>query len=349
MRLRHHTSNAVVSGIALLDVKSAASVFGAAFITITLFALTPITTRFVVAHVDAMTVGLSRTVLAVPVAAAILFAFRLRPPAGFRQWRLLAVSAGGGFVGFPILFSLGAQRTSAAHACLCMAAIPLFTALTGMLVEGKRPRLGWILGAGIAMFGEASLVSIRDPLLSQPYSVTGDGLVLASAVSVACSFVAGSRLTAQTDSWSATFWSVALAGAMLSPWFVVRAAAVNWPDLTLLDWAALAHLSIGASVIGWVAWFYALARGGVARVAALQFLQPVLSLIFAASMLAESITPLVTLVAGTILVGLALARKYAQEPAQRGYSKRWTPAAARLRLWSMRNQGWLLSRPVRRP
>jgi len=289
---------------------SAIAVFGAAFVTIFLFALTPITTRVALHQIDSLGLGLMRIVVAAPFAGLLLLARRLRPPIADRtQCKLLAISAVSGFIGFSLLFSFGSQRTSALHAGFGLALSPLFTGLIGLAVDRRRPRSGWLLGAAIAMAGEAGLLMVRFGDLSQSGSIVGDLLVLAAASSNAIGFVAGSQLTARTDSWTATFWGVLIAGLVLAPalWFDVD--LVMWKRFDLTTWIALGHLALGATVIGYMAWFYALARGGLARVSVLQFLQPIFTIIFAGVLLGERLTAAELLMGATILIGVIIARQ----------------------------------------
>ncbi len=78
-------------------------------------------TKLAVAGIDPLAVGLLRTLLGAVVAVPLIVLGRLRPPASRRGRSYLAVSALGGFVVFPLLFSLGLGRTSAGHGALLLA------------------------------------------------------------------------------------------------------------------------------------------------------------------------------------------------------------------------------------
>jgi drug/metabolite transporter (DMT)-like permease len=296
-------------------------VFAAATLTIVLFALVPVTTRIATSQLDGSLVGTFRTVGAGILVVPILLLARLRPPSDRSGWLLLGPSAFGAFIGFPLLFSMGTQRTSACHASLIMAAIPLFTGLIGSAAKSCLPRLRWVIGAGIALGGETVLISgaSNSATGTVPSSVLGDLLVLASCLSVATGFVAGAHLTQKIGTFAATFWAIALASIALAPFEAMAASRVPWTDLAPQCWAALLHLTVGAGVIGFVAWFWALARGDIARVSVLQFFQPVVALIFAGVILSERLTLPLLLAAATILAGVAIARsgRDSVTPAQR--------------------------------
>ncbi len=97
-----------------------AAVFAAAALTITLFALTPITTRVAGLQIPGIDIGSIRVVGSGLFAVPLLVARRLPVPADVGTCALLLVSALGSFAGFPLLFSVGAQLTSASHAGLLM-------------------------------------------------------------------------------------------------------------------------------------------------------------------------------------------------------------------------------------
>lgn len=282
----------------------------AAWLTITLFALTPITTRLATAEIDGIAVGVFRTVGAAAFAIPILALFRLAPPRSRAGWRLLTVSMVGGFIGFPLLFSAGTQLTSGCHAALIMASIPLFTGLIGTAVERRVPRPLWLAGVAIALIGEVALIASTTGWAGSGAqgSLFGDLLVLAACLAVASGFVAGARLTAQIGAWAATFWAIALAGIALAPIAAVEAHGMAWTHLSPLSWMALLHLALGAGVVGFAAWFFALARGGIARIAVLQFFQPLISLALAVVLLAEHLTAVMTVAAVVVLTGVLIAR-----------------------------------------
>src|SRR5262245_35717736 len=88
---------------------------------------TPVVTRIAVEDFEPLMVAVLRTALAGLIAAPILVASHQSLPVARRLRGLLFVSAVTGFVAFPILFTLGQARTSATHAAIILAALPVFT------------------------------------------------------------------------------------------------------------------------------------------------------------------------------------------------------------------------------
>ncbi len=216
-----------------------------------------------------------------------------------------------GFVAFPILFTLGQERTSATHGALILAALPVFTGAYAAVVQRKRPGSRWLLGCGIALLGEAAIVGLRpggdaevEPTLA------GDLLILAAALVVALGYVAGALLSLSGYPSSATtFWGVAIGAAVVAPLGAGLVAADGWPSADGAAWASILFLAVVTSIVGYVGWYWALARGGIARIGTIQFVQPFSGVVLAALVLGERITaPLVA--AGLVIVaGVAVAQR----------------------------------------
>jgi drug/metabolite transporter (DMT)-like permease len=285
------------------------AVMAAALVPIMLFALTPVTTRIVVRELDPLLVGMLRTAGAVIVTVPLLLGLRLTPPRDAGGWRLLLLNVVLTFTAFPVLFALGARMTSASHAALIMAATPIITGLTAAAVECTRPRGLWWLGCAVAFAGEVALVLTRN---AQGTAATplGDLLIFAACIGSGTGYVAGARLIGRMGAIPATLWSITIASLAQIPFIVLLwPPAHAWRAIDAAGWASLIHLTFGATVVALLIWFWALAKGGIARVAVLQFLQPALSLALAAMLLHEQLTPGLLSATFLILAGIVIARR----------------------------------------
>lgn len=304
--------NTAASSVDGLPLVQRLLIFGAAASTVILFALTPTTTRVAVAQVDGLTIGLLRPVAAGLAAAPLLLIFRLRPPTRAADWGLLIVSALANFAAFPVFFSLGQQMTSATHASLIMAVMPLFIGILGMIIDGRLPRLGWFTGAAMAVVGEAALVAMHDGGPSVEATLTGDMIVLLSCILFAVGIVAGARLSTRLNLWASTFWAITIASLTLVPVAVLRTRSLAWSSLAEETWIALGHVTVGATILANIAWLWALSRGGIVRVAPLQFAQPVLAVAFACLLLREHLSPFLLLIGALIVIGIVIAYRGAR-------------------------------------
>jgi drug/metabolite transporter (DMT)-like permease len=287
----------------------AALVWCAAAVALLLWGATPMVTRIAVLEIDPASVGILRTVLGATLALPLAVALRLARPRGATQWFQLVVSALGGFVLFPVLFGLGVRYTSASHAALVLAVTPLFTGIIANAVERRAPSRAWWLGAGLAFAGELALVAFRGDAAKGDASLGGDLLVLTACIAAAAGYVAGARLAQEITTWGATFWGIGLGGALLLPLAAMRLGPQAWGNAGALGWSAIAYLALGSTITGYICWYWALHRGGIARIGTTQFAQPLIALGFAVAVLREPLTPPLILAALLIVAGVALAQR----------------------------------------
>jgi drug/metabolite transporter (DMT)-like permease len=249
-----------------------------------------------------------RTALAGLAVLPPLLLLRWPLPADGRGWRLLMASAASGFIGFPVLFSLALAHTSTAHAALVLALAPVLTGLIGAAVERRWPSRGWWAGGLIALAGEAALILLRAQG-ADATTLYGDLLALAACISVAGGYVAGSRLSPSLGTWCVTGWSAILGSLVALPILIVLFTTHGLPDAGVRAWAATGWLALCSSLLAYVAWYWALAEGGVVRISTLQFLQPVVTLWLAIMLFEEPMTPALLLSGAAILTGVGMARR----------------------------------------
>lgn len=285
--------------------------FVVGFVAITLWGGTPPATQVAVAGIDALSVGMLRTVLAGALMCPLGLILRLPRPSSRHEWTLLAISAVGGSIGFTLLFSLGIKLTSTAHAALILAAAPVLTGFIGFGLQRRWPRGLWWVGAAIAMAGEAVLIGSRAAgAAGETATVEGDLIVLSSIAFVSTGYIAGGRLSLRIGTWPATIWGLTLAAVLLLPFLLARIAAapLDLSTANAASWLGVVYLVLAASIGGNAAWYWALGRGGIVHIAPLQYIQPIISLIFAVLLFGEAITLPIIVSLTIILTGVILTR-----------------------------------------
>jgi drug/metabolite transporter (DMT)-like permease len=274
-----------------------------------LWGATPIVTRLALDDLEPLIIATLRTVIGGLLAIALLARARQPLPRDVGSRRLLAISAASGFVVFPVVFTIGQHRTSALHGVMILAALPIFTGLYAALVARRIPAREWLLGCSVALAGEALLIGARGSSAGEA-TLVGDLLVLGAALAVSAGYVAGAMLPARGLSSSATtFWGVLLGAVVLLP---LLGGVLIWhgvPHAGATAWTSVAFLAVVTSIVGYVGWYWALARGGIARIATLQFLQPLSGFVLAVLVLGEDFT-LVSVIAGIAIVcGVLIAQR----------------------------------------
>jgi drug/metabolite transporter (DMT)-like permease len=269
---------------------------------------TPVFSKLAADEIDPVLVGLMRTALAGLVAAPFLV-LRREPLPGFGRGRLLlAVSGLSGFVLFPVLYTFGQERTSAIHGVVILAALPIATGAYASLVERRRPPVAWLVGCTVALGGEAAMIALRAGGERAPSDLLGDALICLSVLVVTAGYVAGARLgQLGYRSLATTLWGVALSAIVVAPALAGLTAANGWPEAGGAAWGSIVFLAVVTSIVGYVGWYWALARGGISRIAVVQFLQPFSGLVLAAVVLGERFTAALAAASAAILVGVWIA------------------------------------------
>ncbi len=292
--------------------KLTVSVLAAAFLAVVLWGASPVAAKIAVAGLPPVAVACLRTLIGGLAALVIALMMRLPLPSTPGQRGTLAISGLGGFIAFPLLFTLGVAATSANRASIILAALPVLTGAYAHALERRLPAPMWWIGCTIALLGEVLLILWRQPAAAAAHSVAtlgGDLLVVASTLFAAMGYVAGGRLKQQGYSATATtFWGAAGSAILLLPsvpWLMglgLEAASVE-------AWAGVLYLAIAVTIIGYILWYWALGQGGIARVGLMQFLQPISGLLLAAVLLGEQLTLPLAVAAVLVLAGVFIAAR----------------------------------------
>jgi drug/metabolite transporter (DMT)-like permease len=286
-----------------------AAVFAAAALAIFIWGATPVVTKIAVGDVEPLIVGMLRTMLAAAITAPIVIVRRIARPRTAREMALLAASALGGFVGFPVLFSLGQRLTSASHGALILAILPVFTGIFAAVLERRMPGSRWWLGAAVALAGEVLLVAFRFGFEGAGAGLAGDLLIALSCVAASLGYVAGGQLSRSLGTWPTTLWGITIGGLVLLPALPLAARGIDWTAIAPTSWLALGYLAFLSSVLAYVAWYWALAAGGIARIGVTQFAQPIVGLALAVAVLGEAMTLPLAATAVCILIGIYIAQR----------------------------------------
>jgi len=290
--------------VSFFSLATAAAVFA-----IVIWGASSLVTKLGILSVDSFTLAILRTVASVPFALAIIWMVRGKLPwRGRDKFHLLGMAVTG-LIGFPVLFTLGVSHTTAGHAAVAQTAMPLFAGLLEALDNRRWPALKWWVGITVAFGGAVILIAEAIGVTATGATWQGDLIVISGSFSAALSFIFASRLVPRYGSVSVTMWSVVVAGILLLPFLTMRLDALALASITLTGWLAILYLSVGASILAYITWIYALTRGGISRMVAWQYASPVVGIAAAAIFLAEPLTPMLIIATVVILLGVALVQR----------------------------------------
>jgi drug/metabolite transporter (DMT)-like permease len=265
---------------------------------------TPLFSKLAASQIDPLLVGILRTVLAGCLALPLALVTRQPLPVDVRGKQLLAFSGFAAFVAFPLMYTVGQHATSALHGALILATLPVFTSLFGTVIERRRISRTWMVGCAIALASEAVVIVWRTTGATGGSSLTGDLIILASSAVCALGYVAGARLSQRGyASVPTTLWGVSLSAVLVLPLMAWTLARTGVPHAGPTAWGSLLVLAFLTSVLGYIAWYWALAKGGISRIASIQFTQPLFGIALAAVVLGERPAPVTAVAAVGILLG----------------------------------------------
>ena len=146
---------------------------------------------------------------------------------------------------------------------------------------------------------------------SVPVRCFGEMLGTFMLVLFGCGTVHAAVLTgAQSGLWQgAVVWGVAIAAVVVSPLAAGVFVRDGVPSGDAVSWGSVVFLAVITSIVGYVGWYWALDRGGIARIATLQFLQPLSGFVLAATVLGEQVTTNVLIGGAAIIGGIIVAQR----------------------------------------
>jgi drug/metabolite transporter (DMT)-like permease len=282
-----------------------------AFVGVLLFSFSLPLTKVAVGGFDPFFTATGRAVIAGAIAVVLLGIRRVRwPPRA--QLRPLLFTMLGAVFGWPILLALALERTTAAHAAVIAAFMPLTTALFAVLRTHERvPRQFWIAASG----GTAALVVFA---LSQGGAEGGDLvadlLVVGAVLSSSWCYVEGAAITRVMPGWQVISWVVVLALPVTVPASILLwwATSADY-ETTSTQWLALILLGVSSMYFGFFAWYRGLAMAGAAYGGQVQQLQALLTLLWSALLLGETVTLLTMATALLVVVCVAWAQRSRRE------------------------------------
>lgn len=273
------------------------------FLGVLTFSFTLPLTRVASPELGGAFVGMGRALLAAILAVAVLRIRHERVP-DRRHWRGIVLVAMGTVFGFGLLTSIAMQTVPAVHGVVVVGLLPAATAVMAVVRAGERPNLAFWLACGTGVVSVLIFAIVQGAGSLH----AGDIWLLAAVAMAALGYAEGGRLAREMGGWRVISWALAFS----LPVLVVVVAILVWrdgfPAGNAAAWWSFLYLAAFSMYLGFFPWYRGLALGGVARVGQIQLVQPVLSLVWAAILLGERISPGTALASVLVIASAALAR-----------------------------------------
>ena len=262
-------------------------------------------TRIAVQEMDPFFLTFLRASVAGVLAIMLILFLRQTCPQR-NQLISLFIVALGVVVGFPLLTAMALRHVTSAHSIVFLGLLPMATAIFGVVRGGERPRLPfWIFSVagsltvmGFALFQDGSV------------SATGDLLMLASVVVCGLGYAEGAKLSRELGGWQVICWAliISLPLMLVATW---ETMPVGIGVISLPVWLALGYVSMFSMLIGFIFWYRGLAAGGIAAVGQLQLLQPFFGLGLSATLLSETVSPVMIIITLGVIICVIGSRRFA--------------------------------------
>jgi drug/metabolite transporter (DMT)-like permease len=269
-----------------------------AFVGVLLFSFSVPMTKVAVGGFSPYFTAMGRAVIA-GLLALVLLGIRRVPFPAREHLTPIAFTMIGAVFGWPILLALALERTTSAHVAVIAAFMPLTTALFAVVRTHERVSGQFWLAAVTGSLALVAFALSRGG--AEGADLTADLLVVGAVLMSSWCYVEGASVTRAMPGWQVISWVVVLALPITVP-----ASAVIWTRTsadyapTAIEWACLLGLGLSSMYLGFFAWYRGLALAGIAYGSQVQQLQALLTLLWSALLLGETVT------LGTVLAAVAV-------------------------------------------
>lgn len=286
-----------------------------ALVTVLVWAVTFVSTKVLLVHLDPIEILFFRFVIG--FAALALLRPRVLRVQGFKEERWFMLAGATGVALYYLLENIALTFTTASIVGVVVAAAPLFTGIASAVVLKERLRAPFFVGFAVAMAG-VCLVSFSGGTagLAGEDGLGGAGLVgVALALAAAGTWAAYSIVTKKLstfgyDSILVTRRTFAWGLAFMLPALPVLGFSPDWSSLAAPEmWGNLVFLGLGASALCFVTWNMAVKELGPVKTSLYIYLVPALTVMASAAVLGDPLTPPVIVGVLLTIAGLFLSER----------------------------------------
>ncbi len=290
---------------------STASAYVKAFLAAVIWGASFVATKTALREVSPFTVLALRFGMGVIVLSFAVWRLKVFRSVTPHELLWLALLGAIGILTHQALQVSGLAVTAATSVAWLVTLTPVFTAILAWLFLHETFGAFKILGLVIAFAGAFAVITqgvLSLDVLRLP-STAGDFLALASSLNWAIFSVASKPMLRRMHPTLMVTLVMAFGWLMVLPVFVGAQGLSEISRLSLTGWAAIGFLGLCASGFAYIFWYDALARLDAAQTVAFLYVEPLVTLVVAAIVLNETLTPVAFIGGLTILLGVYLVNR----------------------------------------
>lgn len=201
-------------------------------------------------------------------------------------------------------FLLGIHLVHASLAAIILATSPLITAVGAAIWSGESLRRRTLVALLVSFAGVIEVIAGEGLQISASW--VGGLLILLSASTLGISAIIAKIPLRRYSPLRVTSWMALFGTCVLLPGGIPGLLATSWPAVTPGIVGAATFTVIGSTVIGNLAWNYAVQQLGATRTSTYTYLQPVLGVATAVVLLGDRLNGVQLLGGAIVLAGLLL-------------------------------------------
>lgn len=227
----------------------------------------------------------------------------------WKNWKRLLFLALSGNTVMQVLFIVGIDNTTATNASILYQTVPLFVVLiTAIVLKDKVSLVAWA-AVTLSFFGIVLvMVSGGEGFSLSRETLFGDVLMLATSLCWSLFTVYAKPLIDEASMMHVVSLTFIIGTVFLIPFGIPDFVSMDWSEISGTAWGGFAFSFLGANVLGYIIWFYAVSKVGSVQTAIFSNLVPILAVTIAAIYLGEILTVKQVVGGLCIISGVTLTR-----------------------------------------
>ncbi len=253
--------------------------------------------RFLVTETEPVTIAFMRTFIAAVVLGVVALAIVRRWPTP-RELVMMGFMGAMFFGGLQFIFSNAFAFTTSSRGALAYTITPFLTLLIAAAFGIEKPTRQKI--AGIVLATSGVVVALAQDAGAPPDAWIGDAMIVGGAFITAIYGVWSARALKHQSPLVSVVSGVVPGAALLWVYAAATGAPAFSPVLSTTGWLAIAYLGIGAAVMSYILWLWALRHTTPTLVSVALPVNPLMAMLWGSVLLGERVT--LAMIIGFVLV-----------------------------------------------